>query len=78
MHLSSIFSDKEWTVAFLLLQGMAEQEIADVISRTVRTVKFHKGNVQEKTSCSTTQGFIMPVRKNGNFVSRLYFQFIAM
>ncbi|WP_411754375.1 helix-turn-helix transcriptional regulator [Serratia sp. (in: enterobacteria)] len=59
-----IFTDKEWLVAFLLLQGMAEKEIADILHRTLRTIKFHKTNILAKAHCSSTREFMSLARKN--------------
>lgn len=60
---SDIFTDKEWVVAFLLLQGMVEKEIAVILNRTLRTVKFHKSNILAKVHCGTTRGFIFLARQ---------------
>lgn len=60
---SEILSAKEWVVAFLLLQGMAEKEIASILNRTLRTVKFHKSNILAKVHCETTREFIFFARK---------------
>lgn len=59
-----IFTDKEWLVAFLLLQGMAEKEIADILHRTLRTIKFHKTNILSKVYCGSTREFMSLARKN--------------
>ncbi|WP_431224329.1 helix-turn-helix transcriptional regulator [Serratia sp. L9] len=59
---SDIFSEKEWVVAFLLLQGLAEKEVANILNRTLRTVKFHKSNILAKTQCETTKEFILFAR----------------
>lgn len=55
---SSILSKKEWVIAFLLMHGAHEKEIASILNRTLRTVKFHKNNIFTKINCKNTKEFI--------------------
>ncbi|RWR02214.1 hypothetical protein ED28_09085 [[Pantoea] beijingensis] len=59
-----IFSEREWVVAFLLLLGLSEKEAAEKLNRTLRTIKFHKSNILQKTYCATTREFIQLARRN--------------
>lgn len=61
---SKIFTDKEWVVVFLMLLGCREKDISRTINRTVRTIKFHKSNILQKTACETTNDFILLARHN--------------
>lgn len=61
---SHILTKKEWVIAFLIMQGFSEQEIATKLNRTMRTVKFHKGNILSKTQCETSREFLVLCRKN--------------
>ncbi|GKX61586.1 helix-turn-helix transcriptional regulator [Pragia fontium] len=59
-----MLSDKEWEIAFLIIVGLSEKEIAKKVNRTIRTVKFHKSNILQKTKCTTTRDFIIFARQN--------------
>ena len=57
-------TDKEWVIAFLVIWGLSEKEISEKIHRTLRTIKFHKNNIFNKTLCVTTRDFVEMARKN--------------
>lgn len=54
---SELFSEKEWDVVYLMMQGYSEKEMAEKLHRSLRTIKFHKTNIFQKTHCSNTSGF---------------------
>ncbi|EPQ8853337.1 LuxR C-terminal-related transcriptional regulator [Pseudomonas aeruginosa] len=59
---------REWDVIYLLLSGLSEKEIAEQISRSLSTVKFHKSNIFQKVGCSCIGAFKALARqKKWNF-----------
>ncbi|MFI8417534.1 helix-turn-helix transcriptional regulator [Serratia sp. NPDC078593] len=52
-----MLSDKEWHVAIFIIQGYSEKRIAQKLNRSLRTVKFHKTNIFQKTQCNNTDDF---------------------
>lgn len=59
----SQFSAKEWEVACLMMSGMSEREMADILCRSLRTIKFHKSNILSLTQCETTREFLSLARQ---------------
>jgi len=59
----SLFTKKEWEIVYLLLSGLSEKEISQILNRSLRTVKFHKNNIFEKTQCHSIQNFKSKARK---------------
>ncbi|MDR6367004.1 helix-turn-helix transcriptional regulator [Enterobacter sp. SORGH_AS_0287] len=51
------FSAKEWEVACLMMSGLSEKEMADLLCRSLRTIKFHKSNILSLTQCENTREF---------------------
>ncbi|EOD8832399.1 TPA: helix-turn-helix transcriptional regulator [Pseudomonas aeruginosa] len=65
---SELFTSREWDVIYLLLSGLSEKEIAEQISRSLSTVKFHKSNIFQKVGCSCIGAFKALARqKKWNF-----------
>ncbi|WBF46142.1 helix-turn-helix transcriptional regulator [Serratia rubidaea] len=62
---SKFFSAKEWNIIFLLLQGFSEKEMAQCLNRTLRTIKFHKTNILQKTHCAHTRDFVLLACRHG-------------
>ncbi|EQA1694742.1 helix-turn-helix transcriptional regulator [Enterobacter hormaechei] len=58
------FSVKEWEVACLMMAGMSEKEMADLLCRSLRTIKFHKSNILALTQCGNTREFLSLARTN--------------
>lgn len=46
-------TDREIEVLLLLAQGRRNQHIAQILHITVRTVKFHTGNIYAKLGCES-------------------------
>lgn len=61
---AEFFTEKEWVVVFLLLLGFCEKDISRKLNRTLRTIKFHKSNILQKTACETTNEFIQFARQH--------------
>jgi len=57
-----LFTKKEWEIVYLLLSGLSEKEISQILNRTLRTIKFHKNNIFEKTQCHSIQSFKLKAR----------------
>ncbi|MEX1842748.1 helix-turn-helix domain-containing protein [Enterobacter cloacae] len=60
---SELFSDKEWDVIYLIMQGYSEKNIAEKLHRSLRTIKFHKTNIFQKTHCMNTTEFTEYAKK---------------
>lgn len=60
---SALFSDKEWDVIYLIIQGYSEKIIAEKLHRSLRTIKFHKTNIFQKTYCMNTTEFTEYAKK---------------
>ncbi|MFZ4835717.1 helix-turn-helix transcriptional regulator [Rouxiella sp. Mn2063] len=58
-----LFTKKEWEIIYLLLSGLSEKEISQTLNRSLRTIKFHKNNIFEKTQCHSIQNFKLKARK---------------
>jgi len=59
-----LFTKKELEIVYLLLSGLSEKEISQMLNRSLRTVKFHKNNIFEKTQCHSIQDFKIKAREN--------------
>lgn len=57
------FSAKEWEVACLMMAGLSEKEMADLLCRSLRTIKFHKSNILSLTQCENTREFLLLARQ---------------
>lgn len=61
----NIFTDKEWEVIFLIMQGYSEKEISKKLFRTLRTIKFHKSSILMKSDCLSSYELRNFIKKQG-------------
>ncbi len=59
-----LFTAREWDVIYLMLAGLSEKEIAEQISRSLSTIKFHKSNIFQKADCTSISAFKTLARRN--------------
>jgi len=57
-------SDREIEVLQQICKGLSNQEIADVLHISKRTVDKHRANLLEKTNCRNTASLVMFALKN--------------
>lgn len=57
-HLAARLSPRECTVLERLLQGETNKMVAAVLDISVRTVEFHRGNINQKLGVSSLAGLI--------------------
>lgn len=58
-------SDREIEVLYQICKGLSNQEIADTLSISKRTVDKHRENLLSKTNCKNTAGLVMYAIRNG-------------
>lgn len=61
----SLLSEREREVLPLICRGLSNQEIADKLFISKRTVDNHRANILEKTGCRNTVGMVIWAIKNG-------------
>ncbi len=64
---SVTFTPREKEVYKLILQELTNQEIADKLFISVRTVEVHKRNLMEKTGAKSSTGLVLYAVKNNLF-----------
>jgi Response regulator containing a CheY-like receiver domain and an HTH DNA-binding domain len=57
-------SDRELEVLRLICQSLTNEEIADKLSLSYETIKWHRANILSKTGCSNTAGLVIYAIKN--------------
>ncbi|MEM7110135.1 MAG: LuxR C-terminal-related transcriptional regulator, partial [Bacteroidota bacterium] len=65
--LATPLTPRETEVYELILDEFSNQEIADKLFISVRTVEVHKRNLLEKTGAKNTTGLVLYAVKNGLF-----------
>ncbi|TKG93660.1 response regulator transcription factor [Puteibacter caeruleilacunae] len=60
-------SDREMDVLIRICQGLSNQEIADELFISKRTVDNHRANILAKTNCKNTAHLVVYAIKNGLF-----------
>jgi len=60
----TLFSERETEILILICQGMSNQEIADELFISKRTVDKHRANILEKSDCKNTAQLVMYAIKN--------------
>ena len=60
-----LLSEREMEVLPLICQGLSNQEIADKLFISKRTVDNHRANILEKSGCKNTAGMVVWAIKNG-------------
>ena len=60
-----LLSEREMEVLPLICQGLSNQEIADKLFISKRTVDNHRANIIEKSGCKNTAGMVVWAIKNG-------------
>ena len=61
----ALLSEREREVLPLICRGLSNQEIADQLFISKRTVDNHRANILEKTGCRNTVGMVVWAIKNG-------------
>ena len=59
-----VLSDREKEILLLICRGMSNQEIADKLFISKRTVDKHRANILEKTGCRNTANLVVWAIKN--------------
>ena len=62
---SAELSSREIEVLLLICRGLSNQEIADALFISKRTVDAHRANILEKTGCKNTASLVVYAIKNG-------------
>jgi len=62
---SSTLSQREWEVLHLLAEGLTNQEMADRLFTSKRTVETHRQNILEKTGVKNTAALIKHALERG-------------
>jgi DNA-binding NarL/FixJ family response regulator len=57
-------SERELEILYYVCQGFSNQEIADELCISKRTVDKHRGNLLSKTQCKNTASLVMFAIKN--------------
>ena len=65
IHVSGKLSDREEEVLYLICKGHSNQQIADILHISKRTVDKHRENLLFKTDSKNTPGLVMYAVKNG-------------
>ena len=60
----TVFSERETEILILICQGLSNQEIADELYISKRTVDKHRANILEKSDCKNTAQLVMYAIKN--------------
>ena len=58
-------SDREKEILVAICQGLSNQEIADQLFISKRTVDKHRANILEKTGCKNTAALVVYALRNG-------------
>lgn len=61
----SVLSEREKEILLLICKGMTNNEIADTLYISKRTVDKHRANILEKTNCKNTANLVVYAIKNG-------------
>lgn len=59
------FSEREIEILYQICKGLSNQEIADVLNISKRTVDKHRENILSKSGTKNTAGLVMYAIKNG-------------
>lgn len=59
-----VLSEREREILLLICKGLSNQEIADVLFISKRTVDKHRANILEKTECKNTANLVVWAIKN--------------
>lgn len=65
VEVEPLLSEREMEVLPLICQGLSNQEIADKLFISKRTVDNHRANILEKSGCKNTAGMVVWAIKNG-------------
>ena len=60
-----VLSDREKEILLLICRGMSNQEIADKLFISKRTVDKHRANILEKTGCKNTASLVVYAVRHG-------------
>ncbi len=63
-HSESLLSSREMEILVGVCQGLSNQEIADNLFISKRTVDKHRANIMEKTGCRNTANLVVYVIRN--------------
>ena len=61
----TLLSDREKEILLLICKGMTNNEIAETLFISKRTVDKHRANILEKTNCKNTANLVVYAIKNG-------------
>ncbi len=64
-HEADTLSAREQEILLLICKGLSNQEIADKLFISKRTVDKHRANILDKTSCRGTASLVIYAIKNG-------------
>ena len=60
----NLLSDRELEIVLLICKGLTNNEIADKLFISKRTVDKHRANILEKTTCKNTANLVVYAIKN--------------
>lgn len=63
-HNEKVLSEREREILLLICKGLSNQEIADTLFISKRTVDKHRANILEKTECRNTANLVVWAIKN--------------
>ena len=61
---NSMLSERELEILLLICKGFSNQEIADELFISKRTVDKHRANILSKTNCKNTANLVVYAIKN--------------
>jgi DNA-binding NarL/FixJ family response regulator len=65
-----VFSDRQVQVLQLIAEDYSNEEIADYLATSVRTVEYHRSQMLQKTGTRTTLGLVLFALRQGVFADK--------
>lgn len=65
-------TSREFEIIFLMLKDFTNEQIADKLDLSIRTVNAHKGNIMRKMDCSSTAGLITILHDHSSIIKNKF------